>query len=140
MLFFNFANCRVFRKAHERDEMLHCAPVEYLGLQVNLYIKLCFFYIYLNAHVACSRTPQLQLLCFDKPAMHSSVVICLIYFQLQLISDDFETVEEKDLEFFFSRDKPIMGWDGHPHPNQMRTLLKRLLILTPHQSKGMLRM
>ena len=52
----------------------------------------------------------------SQPCIASSVVI-LIYFQLQLISEDFETVTEKDLEFFFRRDKPIMGWDGHPHPN-----------------------
>ena len=39
------------------------------------------------------------------------------HFQLQLIEDDFETLEEKDLEFFFTRDKPILGWNGLPHPN-----------------------
>ena len=38
-------------------------------------------------------------------------------FQLQLMKDDFETLKEEDLEFFFSRDKAILGWNGLPHPN-----------------------
>ena len=37
--------------------------------------------------------------------------------QVQLIPEDFEELEEKDIEFFLSRDRPILGIDAKPHPN-----------------------
>ena len=48
-------------------------------------------------------------------------------FQLQLMKDDFETLKEEDLEFFFSRDKAILGWNGLPHPNPKTIFIPQLL-------------
>ena len=37
--------------------------------------------------------------------------------QVQIFPIDFEKLEEKDIEFFISRDRPILGIDAKPHPN-----------------------
>jgi hypothetical protein len=87
--------------------MLHRAPVEYLGLQVCLVMN-SLLMLLLSVLIAKQSNPYTFSILIPNQ--------CFL-FQLQLIEDDFETFQEKDLEFFFSRDKAILGWNGLPHPN-----------------------
>lgn len=112
---------RVFRRTHDNNQMLHKKPVEYLGLQVAYYLQI----YYIVAFILWVKF-EIYHLYFKryfirlKPNSNTGFfwALIIIVFQLQLINcQRFESVEDADIEFFYSRNKAILGWNGLPHPN-----------------------
>ena len=54
-------------------------------------------------------------------------LIHTLYNKVQLFPRDFEELKERDMEFFFCRERPILGMDALPHPNPRTIFVPQLL-------------
>ena len=50
-----------------------------------------------------------------------------LYNKVQVFPRDFEELKERDMEFFFCRERPILGMDALPHPNPRTIFVPQLL-------------